>query len=68
MFVRLCQLCFLSSLSDYSDVTCVSGGLNISGFFLDPEQIRQQVLSQNISLTPEALDTLLNASVAVNKV
>ena len=35
---------------------------------MDPEQIRQQVLSQNISLTPEALDTLLNASVAVNRV
>ena len=61
-------VCFLISLSDYSDVTRVSGGLNISGFFLDPEQIRQQVLSQNISLTPEALDTLLNASVAVNRV
>ncbi|KAL8582197.1 hypothetical protein ACOMHN_004116 [Nucella lapillus] len=44
------------------------GGLNISGFFVDPEQIRQQVVSQNISLTPEALDTLLNASLDVQKI
>ncbi|KAK7101016.1 phospholipid-transporting ATPase ABCA1-like [Littorina saxatilis] len=44
------------------------GGLNISGFFVDPEGIRGQIVSQNISLTPEALDTLFNASLAVNKI
>lgn len=35
---------------------------------MDPEGIRGQIVSQNISLTPEALDTLFNASLAVNKV
>ncbi|XP_076463176.1 phospholipid-transporting ATPase ABCA1-like isoform X2 [Babylonia areolata] len=44
------------------------GGVNVSGFFVDPEGIRQQVLKQNISLTPEALDTLLNASLAVDRI
>ncbi|KAL8576509.1 hypothetical protein ACOMHN_003067 [Nucella lapillus] len=44
-----------------------TGGLNISGLFVNPERIRQEVLSQNISLTPEALDTLLNASLALDR-
>ncbi|KAK7490495.1 hypothetical protein BaRGS_00018281 [Batillaria attramentaria] len=41
------------------------GGLNISGILIDPGQLRDQILSQNISLTPEAIDTLLNASLSV---
>ena len=39
------------------------GGLNISGLFINPEEIRQQVISQNISLSSEALDIFFNASV-----
>ncbi|KAK7488493.1 hypothetical protein BaRGS_00020278 [Batillaria attramentaria] len=45
-----------------------SGGLNISGVLISPEQLRQAILRQNISLTPEAVNTLLNASLSVTEV
>lgn len=48
-------------------LTPFAGTIAIGGLLLDPEQLRQIVFSQNISLTPEAIETLLNASVSAKQ-
>lgn len=48
-------------------LTPFAGTIAIGGLLLDPEQLRQIMSSQNISLTPEAIETLLNASVSAKQ-